>query len=249
MKELKSIIIALIAGLSAITCVILGANMLAEIKEVSKSNGFLATGSASQDFTSDLIVWRGSFSAHGATAKEAYEKIKKDSEVTKKYLLDNGVTEDELIFYSVNITQALKYEYYDQGNVVNQVPDGYDLSQELSVTSGDVDKIDSISRDITKLIDAGVEFNSNPPEYYYTKLDELKLKMIDQATQNAKSRIDLMAQKSGSRVGKLLNANLGVFQITAKNSSSEDYSYGGNFNTSSKEKTASITVKLNYTVK
>lgn len=249
MREFRSIIIALIAGVSAITCVALGVNGLINFKEAPKSNGISATGSASQDFVSDLIVWRGSFSAHGATAKEAYEKIKKDSEVTKKYLLDNGVTGDELIFYSVNITQTLKNEYNAMGNVVNQVPDGYDLSQELSVTSHDVDKIDNISRDVTKLIDAGVEFNSEPPEYYYTKLDELKLKMIDQATQNAKARIDILAQKSGSRVGKLLSANLGVFQITAQNSSSEDYSYGGNFNTSSKNKTASITVKLNYTVK
>lgn len=47
---------------------------------------------------------------------------------------------------------------------------------------------------------------------------------------------------------ELLTANLGVFQITGAYSSTEDYSYGGTFNTSSKDKTASITVRLNYTV-
>jgi hypothetical protein len=41
---------------------------------------------------------------------------------------------------------------------------------------------------------------------------------------------------------------MGVFQITGKNSN-EDYSYGGAFNTSSKEKTASITLKVEYQVK
>lgn len=40
---------------------------------------------------------------------------------------------------------------------------------------------------------------------------------------------------------------MGVFQITGKNSN-EDYSYGGVFNTSSKEKTASITLKVDYQV-
>lgn len=132
--------------------------------------------------------------------------------------------------------------------MIGEYPDGYDLSQELQITSSDVDKIDAISRDITELIDAGVEFISGSPEYYYTKLDELKLEMIDMATQNAKSRIDILAKNSNAKLGKLQNANLGVFQITAQNSDSEEYSYGGTFNTSSKDKTASITVKLNYSV-
>jgi hypothetical protein len=38
---------------------------------------------------------------------------------------------------------------------------------------------------------------------------------------------------------------MGVFQIVGKNDH-EDYSYGGSFNTTSKEKTASITLKVEY---
>jgi len=40
---------------------------------------------------------------------------------------------------------------------------------------------------------------------------------------------------------------MGVIQITAKNSA-EDYSWGGSFNTSSKLKTASITIRLEYEI-
>ena len=40
---------------------------------------------------------------------------------------------------------------------------------------------------------------------------------------------------------------MGVFQITGQNSN-EDYSYGGAFNTSSRTKTASITIKIDYGV-
>ena len=46
---------------------------------------------------------------------------------------------------------------------------------------------------------------------------------------NAKQRIDIMAAGTGSRTGALLSANLGVFQITAKNSGSGEYSYDGAF--------------------
>lgn len=117
----------------------------------------------------------------------------------------------------------------------------------MSITSTDIDKIESISRDISGLIESGVQFASEEPEYYYTKLDELKLDLIKEATENAKNRIDLMAQGTGANVGELLNANLGVFQITAQNSNTE-YSYGGYFDTSSRKKTASITVRLNYSI-
>ena len=76
----------------------------------------------------------------------------------------------------------------------------------------------------------------------------MKLELIEMATANAKERIDIMAEGTGASLGKLLTANLGVFQITAKNSGDEDYSYSGAFNTSSRYKTASITVRLNYSV-
>ena len=47
--------------------------------------------------------------------------------------------------------------------------------------------------------------------------------------------------------GNLKKATMGVIQITAPNSN-EDFSYGGTYNTQSKEKEASITIKLEYEV-
>jgi hypothetical protein len=42
-------------------------------------------------------------------------------------------------------------------------------------------------------------------------------------------------------------ADMGVFQITAENSS-EEYEWGGSFNTSSRRKTASVTIRLKYEI-
>lgn len=246
-KEYKGIIIACIAGICAIICVSIMTGSLVSYKKTSGSGGITATGSASCDFESDLIVWRGSFTAYGETTQEAYQIIKRDAEAIKKYLLDSGVTEEEMIFGSVEISQRWEYEYNEEGYEIGYYLVGYDLEQQIRVTSNDVDKVDAISRDITQLIEAGIEFFSDSPEYYYTKLDELKLQLINEATVNAKERIDSIMQGTGGRTGKLLNANLGVFQITAQNTNS-DYSYGGSFDTSSRNKTASITVKLNYSV-
>ena len=85
------------------------------------------------------------------------------------------------------------------------------------------------SREVSKLIDAGIELNSYSPQYYYTKLAELKIKMIEQATKDAKNRAETIAKNGGGSLGDLVKANMGVFQITAENSSDE-YSWGGSFN-------------------
>ena len=72
--------------------------------------------------------------------------------------------------------------------------------------------------------------------------------MISKATEDARLRAEKIAEFSGGKLGELQSARMGIFQITAQNSA-EDYSWGGTFNTTSKNKTASITMKLEYSVK
>ncbi len=242
-----SIIVALIAGVSAIACVSIFSGNIAKYKTHKNGDGISVTGSASCDFESDLVVWRGSFSAHGETPKSAYQIIKNDADIVKKYLNDNGVSDSEISFSSVSISQNWVQEYNEEGNQIGEYLDGYDLYQSVTITSEDVDKVDSISKDITQLIESNIEFSSEYPEYYYTKLDELKLDLIQQATENAKARVDIVAEGTGAHTTRLLTASLGVFQITAQNSDTE-YSYGGTFDTSSRYKTATVTVRLNYDV-
>lgn len=248
-KELIPVLIAAIAGICAIICVVIGTNGLKEAKLGKTGEGLSATGSASVDFTSDLAVWRGSFSVRGETSREAYREIEKNADIVKKYFEERGVTTEEMTFYSVYIYELTKENYNEDGDYIGSESDGYRLTQSFAVSSYDVNKITNISNECTELINSGVEIISDAPEYYYTKLDELKLQLIEEATQNAKERIDIMARNAGCQTGELLSANLGVFQITGAYSSTEEYSYGGTFNTSAKDKTASITVRLNYTVR
>ena len=79
------------------------------------------------------------------------------------------------------------------------------------------------------------------------KLAELKIEMIAEATKDAHNRAKSIAENANSGLGDLKKSDLGVFQIIAQNSS-EDYSWGGSFNTAAKKKTANVTVKLVYMV-
>jgi uncharacterized protein len=205
------------------------------------------TGLGEQNFVSDLIVWRGSFSRKEMDLKQANNALNKDMKAIREFLKSKGLKDEEIIFEGVNIQRDYYYDYDQYGALRNTIFNGYLLTQNLKVQSSNVDLVESISRQVTDLLDKGVEFNSYTPEFYYTKLSELKLKMIEAATIDARERAEKIAVNAGGALGSLKHAEMGVFQITAENSS-EDFSWGGSFNTSSKKKKASITVRLKYDI-
>ncbi len=239
---------ALTAFIIAIAAIISAYLLSDAFKNRNASNDTISvTGLGKKDFVSDLIVWSGSFSKKSMTLKDAYAALDNDREVIKNYLLNKGIAQNEIVFSAVNISKQYDYNYDNNGNMRQRVFTGFLLDQNVQIESKEVDKIENISREVTELINSGVELYSNPPQYYYTKLAELKVEMIAEATKDANARAESIASNANSDLGKLKKADLGVFQIIAQNSS-EEYSWGGSFNTSSKKKTANITVKLLYQV-
>jgi hypothetical protein len=205
------------------------------------------TGSGSSDFTSDLIVWEGQFSRVNNDLKTAFDQLISDKNAVEAYLISKGIPKDAVIFNSVQ-THERRESQYQNGNFVGTAFMGYELSQTVKVESENVELVESVSREVTELLNKGVQFNSYSPRYYYTKLADLKIEMISKATEDARLRAEKIAENSGGRLGKLKDARMGVFQITGQNSG-EDFSWGGSFNTSDKNKTATITMRLDYEIK
>lgn len=232
----------LIASAVVVAAYLLGSSFANRNKSM---HSISVTGLGETSFTSDLIVWSGSFSRKNTELKDAYAELDKDRETIKSYLEGKGISAREIVFSSVSIDRQFANNYDHQGNVVSSYFTGYNLSQNVSIESKSVDKVEQISREVSELINSGVEFYSQSPQYYYTKLAELKVEMIAQASKDARNRAEKIASNAGGSLGRLKHADMGVFQIVAENSS-EDYSWGGAFNTSSKRKTASITVSLQY---
>ncbi|RKN78083.1 SIMPL domain-containing protein [Ulvibacterium marinum] len=204
------------------------------------------TGLGNENFTSDLIVWEGRFSSFNTVLTSAFEQLNKQKEIVKEYLTSKGINSDNIIFNSVQTIEQ-RDNKYENGNFVGSTFRGYELIQSVQIESTDVAMIEEVSREITELLNKGVQFNSSPPRYYYTKLADLKIEMISKATEDARIRAEKIAENAGGRLGDLISARMGVFQITGQNSG-EDYSWGGAYNTASKNKTASITMRLEYNV-
>ncbi len=209
----------------------------------AKSEVIAVTGLAQQDFVSDLIVWRASYSRQGATVAEAYAQLRTDAQRVQSFLVERGIPQAEIVISAVAI--APEYNEVQNGDRVETVFAGYKLTQNVSVESKRVDKVEQLSREISQLIDAGIILNSQPPQYYYTRLAELKLDLLSRASKDGTERAEKIAENANGSLGNLLRADMGIFQITGQNSD-EEYSWGGTFNTSSKRKTASITVKMEF---
>ena len=229
--------------------IIIGAFVFASAYKYKFKSGetISVTGMAEKDFNSDLIVWSGSFSRTGAAMNDVYAQLKTDEQAIRGYLKEKGIPNESIIFTSVTMNKNFQRQY-DEGGTSAEVFSGYTLTGNVRVQSNDIDRVEKMSREITELLEKGIELSSNPPDYYYTKLNELKIDLLAKASVDAKKRAETIAKNSGSSLGGIKKATMGVFQITGKNEN-ETYSYGGSFNTNSKLKTASITLKTDYLIR
>lgn len=201
------------------------------------------TGSAQKNIRSDSIVWRCSFNRCSPDMTAAYKAVEEDLKKVLDYLAVKGISRGEIVVAQVNIVTV--YKKNDKGNDTNEVYE-YRLSQSVEVSSRDVDKVTAVSRESTELINQGIGFESSAPEYYYTKLHDLKVEMIAAATENAKLRAQNMAKATGNKIGFMRSAKMGVFQVTPANST-EVTDYGMN-DTSALEKKVTAVVSASFSI-
>lgn len=202
-------------------------------------------GSADYNFVSDLIVWQGTYARTSFELKDAYASLKSDEQAVRRYLAAHSISSAEAIFSSISIEKQYSYSYDESGRQTGSTFNGYQLRQTVKVESQNIANVEKIAREITELLQSGIELSSQEPLYYYTKLSNLKIDLLSKAAADAHNRAESIAKNAKGDLGSLRRASMGVFQITGQHSD-EDYSYGGAFNTSSKNKTATITVRLEY---
>lgn len=235
-------IVAIIIVIGLIASAVILANTLVEVK--GSGNRITVTGSAKQQITSDLIVWNGSFSAKSANLQEAYTQLESDKKKVLDYLLNQGVKKDQIVFTAVNTN--ICYVISPNGQYTSDI-DYYDLYQTVTISSPDIEKVTDISRNATELINEGVQFQSQAPQYLYTKIADLKVTMLAEATKDARKRAEMIAENAGSKLGGLKYADMGVIQI-APQYSTEVSDYGMN-DTSSLEKEITAIVHCEFEIK
>lgn len=209
-----------------------------------KQRMITVTGSAQKELISDFTVWNANFSRHDADSAAAYKKLKEDLEKVKSYLISKGVNEKEIIVSQISTKPICDDTWDDKGGSIN-IMEGYRLEQSVQIQSNNVYEIEKLSRESTELIDQGVQFESLAPEYFYTKLEELKTEMLARATENARQRAGSMAKAAGNKISFVRSAEMGEFQITPVNFTEVSNCWGTNDTDSLiKKATAMVTVSF-----
>lgn len=208
------------------------------------------TGSAKKRIKSNLMIWNASVTVESASLADAYGKLSRDVEKTKAFLIHQGVPENQIVISAVSTTPVRRgknspSEGANVGAISGPVT-GYSLKQSLGIRSSDIDKITNISRQVTELINQAILLESEEPQYLYTRIAETKVEILAAAARDAKERAQQIAASTGSRVGGIRSAEMGVLQITAADSSAVS-GYGEN-DTKSLEKDITAVVHVTFAI-
>ncbi len=93
----------------------------------------------------------------------------------------------------------------------------------------------------------GIDVDVDAPQYYYSKISDLKVELLNDATKDAKQRASAMLKATHNRTGKIQSVKMGVFQITDSNST--DVSDAGIYNTNSIEKKVTAVANVVFKIK
>ncbi len=201
------------------------------------------SGSSRKSIVSDLALLGASISAFGGTQGEAYRNLESQKPAVLKYLAAKGFAEDKVTFSTVTnfpVTE-LNEQGYSTGNVR-----GYNFSQRFQIESANVQMIREVSLELTALAEQGISLNVESPQYLYTKLQDVKAEVQAEAAKDAMTRAKKIAEATGSSLGAIRSARLGVLQITPKNST-EISDYGMN-DVSAIEKEITATINASFEI-
>ena len=232
-------------GISLALGLIISACILSGTLGKIKSNQYISVkGYAEKSIKADLGVWSGNISIVSYDLVSGYNKLQSNVDVLLQYLQSKNIGRDLIKLGA--ITNFKNFKFNADGQNTGEFT-GYTLERQITVSTKDVNLIESIASESTSLIQKGVEISSTPPQFFYTKLNDLKVEMLGMATKDAKVRAETIAKSSGSEVGTVKAASQGVFQITSLNST--DVSDYGEYNLSSIDKTIKAVVTIDFFVK
>lgn len=242
-KDYQIVILGILISLGCVFSTYIFSKSIVEFQKLQNQT-IRVTGSASQNVTSDKAAWSIHVKTIRPTLKEGYNKINADTNIIKKFLLDNGIDEKNIDVSLVNSYENIKR--LANGSITNEI-ENYNVYRFIKVKSDDINKLTDLSKKIDILVNQDINLTSESVQYFVSNLDDIKVKMVGEATKNAKERAESMIKGTNGKIGVMTGAKMGVFQIVPVDST-EVNDYGIN-DTSSIEKKVVATVSATFTVK
>lgn len=212
-----AIVVTLGATVSLITSTVVAARAYSGRAEQTarQMQTISVKGSTRQRIQSDRAVWLISVTGDGQTLKDAFAVLDTGVGRVREFLVQMGFSGPEIGLAAIETDTH--YARDSKGNTTQEVS-GYTLSQQFSVTTADVQRVSQSAGRVTELIQEGVHVVSCAPQYYFTQLPQLKVDLMAAASADARSRAERIAESTGSKLGELRDARMGVLQITRPHS-------------------------------
>jgi len=187
------------------------------------NNSVTVKGLSEMNVKADLAIWRLKFVITGNELIPAQQKITTQATEINNFLKQQGFNTNEINLGRIETNDLMANPY--RGN--DATASRFILSQTITVKSNNVNLVEQSLPKTDSLIAKGIIFDSAsyeyPVSYIFTKLNEIKPQMLEQATKNAKEAAAEFAKSSGSQVGKIRRANQGVFSILPREQTSNTF--------------------------
>lgn len=170
-------------------------------------------GLSEKEFLADVVIWPIQFTAASNDVEELYSVLESNTDRIRTFLTSKGFTASEITIASPAITDKSAQQY---GNNVG-AEYRYTATQTVTVYSDQIEKARDVMSSLSELGKQGIVLTSGDylaqTEYLFTRLNEIKPDMIEEATRNAREVAEKFAADSQSRLGKIKRASQGQFSI------------------------------------
>ena len=173
-------------------------------------------GLAEREVIANLALWPLRFAASGDDLAAAQAQITRSHKEVVAFLERNGIPPTAAELQNLQVTDANTMRYG------REQPGGprFVIEQTVMVRSDKPEVVQAASQKVSELVSAGVVLSSSGdygplggPTFIFSGLNALKPKMIAEATASARAAAEQFAADSGSSLGRIRQANQGVFVI------------------------------------
>ena len=173
-------------------------------------------GLAEQEVNADIVIWPIQFTAAGNDLEALYGVVDQNTARIKAFLVNNGIASDAITFTSPAITDKSAQRWGNDGNPEFR----YSAMQSVTVYSNNITAVRSVMGKLSELGKQGIVFTGDDyqsqTDYIFTGLNNIKPKMIEEATRNAREVAEKFARDSRSQLGKIKRASQGQFSISSR---------------------------------
>lgn len=178
-------------------------------------------GLSEREVNADIAIWPITFNMADNDLIKLSNVIKDKNAEVVKFLKSKGFNDSEVSVSAPSIVDKLAREY-DSGN---NSAFRFSASSTVTVYSNQVEKVKDARTQLGELGKLGIAIgndngmNGMGTQYLYSKLNDVKPAMIEQATKNARQTAEKFAKDSDSKLGKIKRASQGTFSIEDRDSS------------------------------